>query len=180
MKYIKVKNPNSIISFIVRTEDDVKAGDTVVNAKGAKRTVTDETVDMAWVEAYGKGNIVEVKKFEKARKNSVKLYFYILGTSGSNPKGLYAEECEAIERPKTYKAAEKVFPTFLSTLRKDEEGKILGFDCLFLTKPNFEYAKETFRGRAEREITDKLKEVEKLKAELKMINESEEKENGKM
>lgn len=57
MKYIKVKCPNSIISFTVRTEDDVKAGDTVVNAKGAKWTVTDETVDMAWVEAYGKGNI---------------------------------------------------------------------------------------------------------------------------
>lgn len=105
----------------------------------------------------------------------MKLYFYILDTSGSNPKGLYVEECEAIEKPKTYKATEKVFPNSFSTLRKCEEGKILDFNYLFLTKPNFEYAKEAFRGRAERKITDRLKEVEKIKAELKMINESEEK-----
>lgn len=110
----------------------------------------------------------------------MKLYFYILDISGSNPKGLYVEECEAIEKPKTYKAAERVFPTLLSTLRKDEEGKILGFDCLFLTKPNFEYAKEIFRDRAERKIAGRLKEVERFKAELKMINESEEKEDGKI
>lgn len=42
------------------------------------------------------------------------------------------------------------------------------------TEPNFEYAKEAFRNRAERRIADKLEEVEKLKAELKIINESEE------
>ena len=66
MKYIKVKYPSSTRSYTVRTEDDVKAGDTVVNGKGAKLTVTDETVDMAWVEAYGKGNIAEVKKFEES------------------------------------------------------------------------------------------------------------------
>lgn len=84
----------------------------------------------------------------------MKLYFYILDENSNNPKGLYVKECEAIERPKTYKAAEKIFPTFLSTLRKDEEGKILAFNCLFLTKPNFEYAKETFKNRAERKIAD--------------------------
>ena len=105
----------------------------------------------------------------------MKLYFYILDTGGSNPKGLYVKECEAIERPKTYKAAEKVFPNFTSTLRKDEEGEMLYFDCLFLTKPNFEYAKEIFKNRAERKITNRLKEVEELKSELKIINESEEK-----
>lgn len=105
----------------------------------------------------------------------MKLYFYILSICGSNPKGLYVKECEAIERPKTYKAVEKVFPNFTSTLRKDEEGEILNFDCLFLTKPNFEYAKEIFKNRAERKITNRLKEVEELKAELKIINESEEK-----
>lgn len=68
MKYIKVKYPSSSKSYTVRTEDDVKAGDTVVNAKGVKLTVTDETVDMAWVEAYGKGNIAEVKKFEESEE----------------------------------------------------------------------------------------------------------------
>ena len=68
MKYIKAKYPVSNRSYTVRTEDDVKAGDTVVNAKGAKLTVTDEIVDMAWVEAYGKGNIAEVKKFEESEE----------------------------------------------------------------------------------------------------------------
>lgn len=43
---------------------------------------------------------------------------------------------------------------------------------MFLTEPNFEYAKEAFRNRAERRIADKLEEVEKLKTELKIINES--------
>lgn len=32
----------------------------------------------------------------------MKLYFYNLDTYGSNPKGLYVEECEAEERPKTW------------------------------------------------------------------------------
>ena len=34
----------------------------------------------------------------------MKLYFYILDTYGENPKGLYVKECEAEEKPKTYKA----------------------------------------------------------------------------
>ena len=66
MKYIKVKYPGSTRSYTVRTEDDVKAGDTVVNVVGIKLTVTDETVDMKWVEAYGKDKIAEVKKFEES------------------------------------------------------------------------------------------------------------------
>lgn len=66
MKYIKAKYPGSTRSYTVRTEDDVKAGDVVVNAKGSKLTVTDESVDMAWVVVYGKSNIAEVKKFEES------------------------------------------------------------------------------------------------------------------
>lgn len=104
----------------------------------------------------------------------MKLYFYNLDTYGSNPKGLYVEECEAEERPKTYKAVDRVFPNYLSVVRKDDVGRITDFDRLFLTEPNFEYAKEVFRNRAERRIADKLEEVEKLKVELKIINESEE------
>lgn len=68
MKYIKVKYPSSSKSYTVRTEDDVKAGDVVVNTKGAKLTVTDESVDMKWVETYGKDNIAEVKKFEESEE----------------------------------------------------------------------------------------------------------------
>lgn len=103
----------------------------------------------------------------------MKLYFYILDTYGENPKGLYVKECEAEEKPKTYKAVDRVFPNYLSMVRKDDVGRITGFNCLFLTEPNFEYAKEVFRNRAERRIAGELEEVEKLKAELKIINESE-------
>ena len=104
----------------------------------------------------------------------MKLYFYTLDTYGNNPKGLYVEECEAEEKPKTYKAVDRVFPNCYSTARKDDVGRITNFNCLFLTEPNFEYAKEAFRNRAERRIANKLEEIEKLKAELKIINESEE------
>lgn len=103
----------------------------------------------------------------------MKLYFYILDADSSNPKGLYVKECEAEEKPKTYKAVDGVFPNYLSTAKKDDVGRIANFNCMFLTEPNFEYAKEVFRNRAEKRITDKLEEIERLKAELKIINESE-------
>lgn len=65
MNYIKAKFPNSTRSYTYRTEDNVKAGDTVVNAKGAKLTVTDESVDMAWVETYDADKVAIVKKYEE-------------------------------------------------------------------------------------------------------------------
>jgi hypothetical protein len=66
MQYIKAKYPNSTRSYIFKTEDSVKAGDTVVNAKGAKLTVTDETVDMKWVDTYGADKMTVVKKYEES------------------------------------------------------------------------------------------------------------------
>lgn len=65
MNYIKAKYPNSTRSYTFKTEDNVKAGDTVVNAKGAKLTVTDESVDMKWVETYGVDKVEVVKKCEE-------------------------------------------------------------------------------------------------------------------
>ena len=103
----------------------------------------------------------------------MKLYFYTLDTYGKSPKGLCVKECEAEEKPKTYKAVKGSFPNYYSTVRKDDVGRITNFNCLFLTEPNFEYAKKVFRNRAERRITGKLEEIEELKAELKIINESE-------
>ena len=49
-----------------RTDDSVKAGDTVVNAKGAKLTVTDESVDMKLVETYSADKMAVVKKYEES------------------------------------------------------------------------------------------------------------------
>ena len=105
----------------------------------------------------------------------MKLYFYILNTySGSgNSQGLWVKECEAEEKVKTYKAVDGAFPNYCRTVSKTDIGRITDPNCLFLTEPNFEYAKEVFRNRVEERILDKLEEIENLKAELKIINESE-------
>ena len=65
MQYIKAKFPNSTRSYVYRTEDSVKAGDTVVNSKGVKLTVTDESVDMKWAETYGADKMAVVKKCDE-------------------------------------------------------------------------------------------------------------------
>ena len=66
MNYIKAKYPNSTRSYAFKIEDSVKAGDTVVNSKGAKLTVTDETVDMKQVDTYGADKVAVVKKYEES------------------------------------------------------------------------------------------------------------------
>ncbi len=65
MNYIKAKYTIPGRSYTFKTEDSVKAGDTVVNAKGAKLMVTDESVDIAWVETYGADKVAVVKKYEE-------------------------------------------------------------------------------------------------------------------
>lgn len=65
MNYIKAKYTIPGRRYTFKTEDSVKAGDTVVNAKGAKLTVTDEAADMAWVETYGADKVAVVKKYEE-------------------------------------------------------------------------------------------------------------------
>lgn len=65
MNYIKAKYPNQSRSYIFATSDDVKAGDMVLNAKGAKLKVTDESVDMKWVDTYGADKVAVVKKYEE-------------------------------------------------------------------------------------------------------------------
>ena len=65
MQYIKAKFPNSTRSYTYRTDDSVKVGDMVVNDKGAKLTVTDETVDMKWAETYGADKVAVVKKCDE-------------------------------------------------------------------------------------------------------------------
>lgn len=67
MNYIKAKFSSSSRSYTYRTEDSVKVGDTVVTAKGTKLTVTDESVDMKWVETYGADKVAVVKKYEECR-----------------------------------------------------------------------------------------------------------------
>lgn len=65
MNYIKAKFSSGSRSYTYCTVDDVKAGDTVVTANGAKLTVTDESVDMKWVETYGADKVAVVSKYEE-------------------------------------------------------------------------------------------------------------------
>ena len=66
MNYIKAKYTIPGRSYTFKTEDSVKAGDIVVNSKGAKLTVTDETGDMKWVDTYGADKMAVVKKYEES------------------------------------------------------------------------------------------------------------------
>lgn len=105
----------------------------------------------------------------------MKLYFYKLNTDERYRKaGIIVQVCEAEEKPKTYKSADRIFPSYSSTVRKDKEGQMLGFGCLFLTEPNFEYAKEKFKERAESRIAQAKEKLEREEKELKIIEESEE------
>lgn len=105
----------------------------------------------------------------------MKLYFYELNTDERYRKaGIIVQVCEAEEKPKTYKSVDRVFPNCRSTARKDDVGRITDFNCLFLTEPNFEYAKEKFKNRAESRIVQTKERLEREENELKIIEESEE------
>lgn len=104
----------------------------------------------------------------------MKLYFYKLNTDERYGKvGITAQVCEAEEKPKTYKAVRGSFPNYYSTARKDEVGQ-LKYDCLFLTEPNFEYAKSKFKEKAEQSVEYAKKDLETRESFLKAIIESEE------
>ena len=104
----------------------------------------------------------------------MKLYFYELSTDERYGKvGIIVQIYEVEEKPKTYKSADKVFPNGLITVKKDEEGQILRFNCLFLTEPNFEYVKEKFKKREESRIAQTKRILEREEKELKIIEESE-------
>lgn len=105
----------------------------------------------------------------------MKLYFYKLNTGkGYGKTGITVQVCEAEEKPKTYKSVDRVFPTCLSTVRKAEEGQILELDYLFLTEPNFKYAKEKFKKQTESRIAQARERLEREEKKLKIIEESEE------
>lgn len=87
----------------------------------------------------------------------MKLYFYILDSDRKyNPEtktlGDYVfkirtEECEVVEKPKTYKAVTR-FPDgiYIGYVRKEDIGTISGRSTpyIVLEEPNYQFVKETF------------------------------------
>ena len=69
MQYIKAKfmksDKPSGRAYTYKTEDDVKTGDIVTDAKGSKLVIVDEPVDAEWVMAYGADKIATLKKYEE-------------------------------------------------------------------------------------------------------------------
>lgn len=63
-KFLKEDKPTGR-AYTYRTEDDVKAGDIVIDAKGSKLVVVDEPVDAEWIMAYGADKVGVVKKYEE-------------------------------------------------------------------------------------------------------------------
>lgn len=64
----------------------------------------------------------------------------------------------------------------IQLIRKEDEGKITGYyENIFLTKPNYDYAKEKFREAAEKELKSAKEKFEIEENKLKIIMESEEK-----
>lgn len=105
----------------------------------------------------------------------MKLYFYKLNTDERYGKvGIIVQVCEAEEKPKTYKAVDRVFPNYYSTVRKADVGRITD-NCLFLTEPNFEYAKDKFKKWAESRVAQAKEKLQREEMELKIVEESEEK-----
>lgn len=71
MQYIKAKflkdGKTTGRAYTYRTEDDVKPGDIVTDAKGSKLVVVDEPVDADWIMAYGADKVGVVKKYEESK-----------------------------------------------------------------------------------------------------------------
>lgn len=67
MQYIKARflkqDKPAGRAYTYRTEDNLKPGDIITDAKGSKLVVVDESVDMAWVESYGTDKVGVVKKY---------------------------------------------------------------------------------------------------------------------
>lgn len=63
-KFLKEDKPTGR-AYTYRCEENVNPGAIVTDAKGSKLVVVDETVDAAWVMAYGADKVGVVKKYEE-------------------------------------------------------------------------------------------------------------------
>lgn len=61
-KFLKQDKPTGR-AYVYRSDENLMPGDIAMDAKGSKLLVVDETVDMAWVEAYGADKVGVVRKY---------------------------------------------------------------------------------------------------------------------
>lgn len=86
----------------------------------------------------------------------MKLYFYILDTDRKTGKwNLHLEECEVIEKPKTYKPKTE-FPNgvYASFARKESIGSFINdySEAVVLDTPDYQKAKEVFLKKYDNEL----------------------------
>ena len=108
----------------------------------------------------------------------MKLYFYILERPYNQKPFVRFEECEVIEKPKTYYPKDK-FPmgVYNCYINKQDIGRISGYsnNLVVLTEPNVKFAKEIFTKLYESNVRQKEEALAKAKVMLNTILEIEEK-----
>ena len=107
----------------------------------------------------------------------MKLYFYILEKPYNKNPFVRFEECEVIEKPKTYKPKDR-FPSgvFNCYISKSDIGHVSGYsnNLVVLTEPNAKVAKELFTKLYESNVRQKEESLAKAKSMLNAILEMEE------
>ena len=108
----------------------------------------------------------------------MKLYFYILEKPYNKKPFVRFEECEVIEKPKTYKPKDR-FPmgVYRCYVSKSDIGTVSGYsnNLVVLTEPNAKVAKELFTKLYESNVRQKEESLAKAKSMLNVILEMEEK-----
>ena len=107
----------------------------------------------------------------------MKLYFYILEKYFNKNPFVRLEECEVIEKPKTYYPKDK-FPigVYNAYISKSDIGHISGYssNLVVLTEPNEKLAREIFAKMYESNVRRAQASLSKEKAMLNAILEMEE------
>lgn len=107
----------------------------------------------------------------------MKLYFYILERPYNQKPFVRFEECEVIEKPKTYYPKDR-FPSgvYNCYISKSDIGHVSGYrnNLVALTEPNAKLAKELFTKLYESNVRQKEESLAESKAVLNAILEMEE------
>ncbi len=108
----------------------------------------------------------------------MKLYFYFLEEQKEKPH-IRIEECEVVEKPKSYTLLGKVPGFYNSRVLKPDIGLHSEYgwkQYVVLTEPNVESVKKLFSDYLNGQIQGKQKEIEELKEKLIAVENMEEKQ----